>query len=245
MARTAEGAALTAQHTRQQLALRAGLIRDLQAVWPLWAVGEVAEFSAFLDVAVSLIQAGHTDSAAIAARYFRQFRAAEDVAGTAEPRLAPRLNPADIAASLRATGLAGTMRALRAGHSPQAASRAGFVLAQASATRLALSGGRDTVTASSQRDGRAQGWIRVASGNACAFCAMLASRGNAYTRERGAAFQAHDGCGCSPEPFYAGSRLPATSERYARLWEQSRDVDVSDTDTKHPALTAFRRLIEG
>lgn len=240
MARTAEGAALTARHARQQLALRAALIRDLQRVWPLWAIDDPDTFGEFLDIAGRLIQARHADSAGIAARYFRLFRAAEGVGGAEVPRLADRLPLADITASLRATGLAGTLRALRAGHSPQAASRSGFVQASGSAARLVLNGGRDTIIRSTSGDRRAEGWIRVASGSACAFCAMLASRGVGYSRERTASFQAHDHCGCTAEPFYPGSRLPESSRRYEQLWEQAqREVDGGD------ALGAFRRLLEG
>lgn len=55
--------------------------------------------------------------------------------------------------------------------------------------------------------GQRKAWRRVAQANACAFCAMLASRGPVYT-ETTATIRAHDGlryhpgCNCTAEPWY-------------------------------------------
>jgi hypothetical protein len=247
MARTAEGAALTVQHQRQQLAVRAGLLRDLQRVWPLWTVGETSEFGEFLDVAATLINARRMDSAGIAARYFRLFRAAEDIGGHAEPKLAERIPLTDIGAALRATGLATALRALRGGLPPEAAGRRAFTAAAGSAARLALNGGRDTVIASTQADRQARSWIRITAGGACAFCAMIASRGPEFGSDHAAGFQAHDHCACSAEPFYPGSKLPAQSARYAEQWvaaqRAARENDTAAEGTSNDALNNFRAYL--
>lgn len=249
MARTAEGAALTRQHRTQQLALRASVLRDLALIWPTWEPGDVAGFADFLDLARVLIESRHADSSGLAAAYFRAFRAAEGVGGAATPRLAARLPFADIAASLRATGLAGTLRAMRAGQSPQAAARNGFVQASGSAARLVLAGGRDTVIASTRADRQATSWIRVTSGTPCAFCAMVASRGPEFGSERAAGFQAHDHCACQAEPYYRGSKLPPASERFAEQWtaaqRAARESGTASDGTKNDALNNFRRFLAG
>lgn len=204
MATTAEGAALTSRFRAAQLALRAAVGRDVAALWPLWApeAGRVARYGAFSDVALTLIVARHRESAGLAAAYYRAFRAAEGAPGQDTPRLAGPLRPDDVLPGLRFTGLGGMMRALRAGFSPQAASRAGLVQAIGAAGRLVLAGGRDTVLASAGADRHAAGWRRVASGSACEFCAMLAGRGPVYKGARTAEFAAHDHCACAAEPVF-------------------------------------------
>lgn len=206
MAVPAEAAALTAQHRAAQLALRALVLRDVTRLWPLWRPGRVATYGDFADAAATLIAARYAESAGIGAAYYRAFRRAYGVAGVEAPRMPPRLAADDIVPSLRATGLAGTMRALRVGFSSQAASRSGLVQALGSAGRLVLNGGRDAVVASTGADARAAGWRRVTSGGACDFCQLLAGRGPAYKSGRTAEFLAHDHCACSAEPVFDAGR---------------------------------------
>lgn len=81
-----------------------------------------------------------------------------------------------------------------------------------------------------------KGFRRVASGGACAFCQMLASRGGVYSK-RGANFEAHDGCTCSAEPiFHADEQEPPDVIALRELWDRStRGLSGKD------ALNAFRR----
>lgn len=202
MAVPAEATALTAQHRTAQLALRAAVLRDVTRLWPLWQAGRVRTYGEFAEAAATLIGARYLESAGLGAAYYRAFRRAADVAGADTPRMPRRLTADDIVPSLRATGLAGTMRALRVGFSPQAASRAGLVQALGSAGRLVLNGGRDAVLASTGADRAAAGWRRVTSGGACKFCQMLAGRGPVYRSDRTADFLAHDHCACAAEPVF-------------------------------------------
>lgn len=247
MARTAAGEALTRQHQRQQLAIRAMTLRELALLWPTWETGNIAQFGAFIQLAEVLLNARHQDSAGLAAAYFTAFRRVEGVGGSVTPKLASRLPFADIAANLRATGLAGTLRALRAGFSPQAANRAGFVQAAGSAGRMVMLGGRDTIVNSVQADRRAEAWIRVPSGSPCAFCRALASRGPVYKSERSAGFEAHDHCGCTAEPFYEGSRVPSANERYEREYiaaqKWARENGVAASGTSNDALNNYRAYL--
>jgi hypothetical protein len=104
------------------------------------------------------------------------------------------------------------------------------------AVRLALDGGRETLLDTMRDDQRALGWARSASGNACAFCAMLASRGPVY-KEDSAGFQSHDGCGCTPEPvFDEDADWPAGSREYQQMWK-----DLTDGQSGPDAINAFRR----
>lgn len=244
MARTAEGAALTREHQRRQLAIRAATLRDLALLWPTWETGNISEFGAFIQLAEVLLNARHADSSGLAAAYFTAFRQAEGIPGEMTPKLAPRLPLAEIAANLRATGLAGTLRALRAGFSPQAASRAGLVQASGSAGRMVMMGGRDTIVRSTDADSRGDGLsIRIPSGSPCAFCRTIAGNGPQNIRK----FEAHDHCACTVEPFYEGSKVPAANQRYEREYVEAqkwaRENDVKAVGTENDGMNNYRAYL--
>lgn len=243
MARTAEGAALTEQHRRAQLQLRAQALRAYAAIWPLWT-GDETSFQRLLDAAVPLVRTFHTLSASLAGGYFENFRAAERVGGSAAPVLAGALAETQIRGTLHVTGADMARRAILAGQSPQAAMQTAFVRTSGTSSRLVLNGGRDTVLLSSAEDGRARGWRRVTSGKACAFCAMLASRGAAYLSESTAEFQAHDHCSCAAEALYDGSEPPPSTVKWSRLWDESQRAALEAGEplgTRESAFNAFRR----
>jgi hypothetical protein len=81
---------------------------------------------------------------------------------------------------------------------------------------------RQTIMESAIADPAARGWQRVADGKACGFCRMLESRGAVYS-EAGVDFGAHDHCGCSAEPAFAGEPAPVKPYR-----PSSRQVSDED-----------------
>lgn len=237
MARTQSGAELTRQHRSLQLALRSATIADLLLLWPVFDPRQLRTYDRFIEVAAILIATRYLDSVGLAARYFRDFRAAEQAAGASFPLLADPLDPERVATSLRATGLTQTIRSIQTGRTPELAAQQGFVAASGAATRLILNGGRDTLLESIRVDTEAQRWARISDGDPCFFCAMLVSRGAVYT-EQSVRFEAHDHCGCVPEPFYPGSEPPLTKQ-FRDLW---------DTTTRglygREAVNAFRAAVE-
>ncbi|MFW6091496.1 MAG: hypothetical protein ACODAF_06425, partial [Actinomycetota bacterium] len=95
-------------------------------------------------------------------------------------------------------------------------------------------------------DERALGWVRITSGQPCAFCAMIASRSETqlFQAERTADFLPHDHCSCTAEPIYPGSELPEQNRRFREEYERAqREVEVSGTSNDR--LNRFRRLHEG
>lgn len=240
MAVTTQGALLTQQHRLAQMALRSATIRDLLLLWPLFDVRDFATFDRFVSAAQLLLGVRHADSIGLAAAYLEAFRAAEGQAGRIEiPRPSP-LEPVVIETSLRTGGILGTLNARRAGLSIEAAKRNGFVRVAGAASSLVLDGGRQTILEGVAADPAQPRWQRVPSGRACGFCAMLASRGAVYKSRDRAAFKTHDHCSCTPEPAYAGSRLPEAAQRYRDHWKDATR-GLSGTD----ALNAFRRSLEG
>ena len=77
MARTAEGKLLTDLHRRQQLALRASVVRDVMKLWPIWVPSDPGSYARFEDAMVLLVQSRSVQSAALSARYYQNFREAE------------------------------------------------------------------------------------------------------------------------------------------------------------------------
>lgn len=240
MARTAEGVTATINHRRMQIALRAGILRQLVTLWPVFDTEDFGTYRAFVEAVLPLIQRYHQDSAQLAARYYTAFRLVEGVAGTATPRLAAEMPFRQIRIALSATGLSSTLKAVRAGRSLESAKRAGFVAVSGSVGRLALAGGRDTVTSSIRADRQALGWQRVTDVDPCYFCAMLAGRGAVYVSRETAGFKAHDDGACVPEPFYRGSATISRNKEFERLWAES-----THGKSDKAAVKAFRQAYEG
>lgn len=246
MARTAEGAALTVAHRRAQVSIQAQALRDYMLIWPLWR-GDEASFQQLLTAAVPLVHAHRQTSSALAGAYFEGFRMAERAGGSFTPRLAGPVDEDRLKGSLYVTGAEMTRKAVEAGHSPQAARQQALIRTSGGITRFVLDAGRETTVLSTGLDREANGWARATSGDPCAFCAMLASRGPVYAGEDSAEFQAHDHCSCGAEPSYEGSEWPGRGrefrELYNRAQREARESGGGSTDTANDALNNFRRLI--
>lgn len=247
MARTPEGAALTEQHYRAQAQLRAQTLRDYLTLWPIWQ-GDDDSFNTLVAATIPLVRAYHRLSVSVAGAYFDSFRRAERAGGTSPPRLAAPLEPDRLVASLHITGRVQTVKALRSGQRPEVAMRTALVRTSGAVTRHVMSGGRDTIDTSTREDREAIGWARVTAASPCAFCAMVASRGPVYGKET-VGFEAHDHCACTGEPAYADSEWPGRAREFAALYKRAqREARANGTHaegTVNPALTNFRRLLEG
>lgn len=116
-----------------------------------------------------------------------------------------------------------------------------FQAAAGAATRHVLTGGRRSLLTLVEADPKALGWARVTDGNPCAFCAMLASRGIAYTSEAAASFKAHDHCACTAEPAYSrNAPLPGRGSEFQKLWRDNIQGKYSGQE----AIRAWRRMYE-
>lgn len=237
MAITAAGSALSAQHYRLQLAIRAAYLTNLARLWPMFAVTDFATFDAFSQLAATLVVNGRSTSTGIALTYLSAFAMAE---GQPAPvAVTPSaLDPAIARDELRATGLLGVLDARRGGFTVEAAKQVGWVRLAGSAGSLILGGGRQAVVASVAATPGLERWQRITSGKPCGFCAMLASRGAVYHDEGRAGFEAHDHCSCTIEPAYEGSRMTPLAERFRGIWETATH-GLSGAD----ALNAFRTSI--
>lgn len=230
------------------MSLTAAALRDLLRLWTaIIRPDDMSTFQRFAELAATLIGLRQRDSAGLAAAYYEAFRTAEGASGAPTLVMAAPLATTAVQDSVRAAALAGFTGGRRAGQTPEAAARNGFVRASGTATRMVLTGGRDTITGSVQADRQALGWLRITDADPCAFCRMVASRGPAYKSQRTASFQAHDHCGCSAEPFYEGSPIPEASRRFEQEWTAAqrwaRDNDAASRGTSNNALNNYRRWL--
>ncbi len=225
MARTPEGARLTQQHRATQRRIRALVMRRVQNLWPLLDPADITSTErAWMAATIDAINAGRQLSARAAVRYYEAFRLAEGGGGAAPLRLAGPVSNAQAVASLHVTGPGRLLRA--AGRGDVAASSKGLSGVLGSAARLALAGGRESLAAMIAADSAASGYARVAGGGACAFCAMLASRGPVYSTD--VEFDPPDNCDCSVEAVIggeAGYGWPPNSRAFQRQWEQAGSLN--------------------
>lgn len=232
---TPQGRRLARAYQRTQRLLARAITVRLRLLWPTLVTGRLTDTAEpWVASASAVVAAGHDRAVDLSAGFYRQLRLAETGTGTVElVRHAP--DPQRVRRILMGAGPGLIMSNLAAGMTfDQAASKAEY-WANGAATREVLAGGRETLRASSVADRRAGGWARAASGDACAFCAALASRGYAFGREETADFPAHANCNCYPVPaFSRGQALPENSDQFRQQWEES-DGTLQD----------FRRLREG
>lgn len=224
MAATVLGARLTDLQRVAQLRLAAQTISQMRAAWALLDPDELdATFERWLRVAVPVVQSNRAMSTRLAAAYLAAFRRVE--LGTIEGLSVALAPPAEVKAvttSLLITGPWSIRKALGQGVDLGRAVDVAEARSSAAAMRHALNGGRATIVDTVAADRQALGWARVASGNACAFCAMVASRGPEFKSEGSASFEPHDGCKCGAEPVYDETAAwPANSERYRELWDDT------------------------
>lgn len=85
--------------------------------------------------------------------------------------------------------------------------------------RIVADGARQTVLTNVTRDPAKPRWAREASPTACAFCAMLTTRGPVYSQDS-VDFQSHDRCSCVAIPVFGDEYEPPT---YVDQWRHAYD----------------------
>lgn len=166
-------------YRRAQAALSSRAAADLRKVWPrllTMSPDRTAE-------ALALVLAEVTDkygsaSAALAAEWFEELRAASGATGslTAQAAALPSTERLEILARWGVGPLFGATPA----------SATALSLVTGGLSRQVLSVGRETLMQSIATDPAGPRYARHASANACAFCAMLATRGPVYASKASA-----------------------------------------------------------
>lgn len=106
--------------------------------------------------------------------------------------------------------------------------------------RIVANGARETVRRSAERDPVQPRVARYASANACAFCALLATRGAVYTEATGD-FKSHDDCRCIAVPVFPGSDYQEAP--YVADWRRAYQEARTDTGDPKEILSNMRQII--
>jgi hypothetical protein len=198
-------------------------IRDLLALWATLDTADALSTSrALQDALPDLVNTYGAVAATLAADFYEDLRA-DAVGGSFTAVLAAPSSERTLAMSRWAAGALFSQ-------TPDAA-----------LTLSRLSGGvqrgvagadRDTIAASVGSDPLGPRYARHASGNACAFCALVATRGPVYRSEDTAGGKYHDHCHCVAVPVWPGQDYEAAP--YVKGWdkayrEATRDVGSTDT----------------
>jgi hypothetical protein len=208
-------------------------------LWGVFDPDDIGGSWATLEPALlAMIAAYGNLSAGLAAGYYEEFRAAEQIAGMPTPRVAPLAAADEVVGTLRLLGPSAARQLVAAGRAD--AGSVAFTNVSGEMSRQALNQGRATLEESVAADRKALGWARVTSGKPCSFCAMLASRGPVYSKKRGR-FRSHGHCSCSLEPVYDRDQpWPGKAEEFQHLWKES-----VGTKSGADARREFRRAFEG
>lgn len=225
---------LTSSHRRELAVVARVTSGQVQAAA---AQADVADVDAWWDrqgdALERIVRRGFLTAAALSSRYLIRHSTVEGV-----PVSPVRAQPSteQIATSLHVTGPVAFKTHMADSGNPVPSLRIMTSRLAAAAQRLTLAGDRLTVmgTIRSSR-GRIAGYRRITRATPCAFCAMLASRGAVYS-ETTVDFQAHDSCGCSPEPLYERETEPPDVVALRAQWNEAT-AGLSGAE----ALAAFRR----
>jgi hypothetical protein len=214
---------LAERHRVQQVALRAGVSRDVLTLLRDLFDTENADrtWPAIQAMLAALARQQHATSAALATAYYEQARVEAEAPGFYLPVTPAALAEELLKVVLDSTGIAAFKRAISLGKTPEEALRVTGVMLAGSVSRLALNGGRDAILGNVREDRQAVGWARLTDRDPCAFCSMLSSRGPVYRSKRTAQFQAHDHCACMPVPAWNRDEawLQHSRDLYAK-WQE-------------------------
>jgi hypothetical protein len=248
VAATETGRALTEQHRKAQLQIRAQALQDYTRLWPVWE-GDEGSFVQMVLATIVLVKGYQVISSQTAGNYFQSFRIAEGAKGEARTKLADPVDEEKVRAALFATGQLAVKQSLESGKSAEHARGVALTQTSGAVSTQILNGGRETILQSVGDDKAALGWCRVTDGDPCAFCALLAGRGPIYKEEATADFQAHGNDGCTAEPVYSrDAEWPGRAREFHDLYNEAifeaDEAGELDPSNKNYLLNAFRRKYE-
>jgi hypothetical protein len=256
VAATTRGARLTKRHREQQLSIRAAFLRELLRLFGLLDPRRLDRtVDPWLSATMPLVQRHWQRSATASATYLALYREAETGRAGREPTL-PAFTAAKaraVTTSLLVTGPVEIKSLVRTGTPLSAAVKTAQVTVAGSAGRHVLDGGRAVLLDPTSAGLENVRYARVTDGDACWFCAMMASRGYVYLSGQAGGrnpndrftgtglFKFHDHCGCTLEPgLVDDAPLPENNARYVNLWATATRGLGGTT-----ARRAFRRAVEG
>lgn len=251
MADTDPGAVLTDMHRRRQIRLATAADSEIRRAWRILDVADIdGTRNAWQRSMTGIVSRRYGVSASVAEEYLAAYRTAELGAITGGVVI-PGLPMAETLAALDAVGPQALKRQIGRGMSPSAAYMRQRGLVVDEARKMIMSGGRGTVRESARADSRAIGWRRVSDGDPCTFCAMLVSRGPAYTSEALALTHGanedpyHPRCGCTVEVIYGDWRPTEAEQVFVDAYFDAAEAANAADEPRLASTVLWRMRAEG
>lgn len=244
MASTDDGKRLTEAHRQAQLAVSARAATEARGLWEQLDPFDLDGSTPYWLAANTIrVDRRARESQQLASAYLTEYRTAE----VGRPGEVVLRVPSATAQALLLAGPVRVKKLIKAGVDREDAHEQAFTKYAGIVRRQTLMGGRLTIAATAGRDRIARGWRRVTDGDPCSFCAMLASRGPAYTSAATAqarnaeGLRYHGNCGCTAEIIY-GTWTPTPQEAdYVDRYEEA--AAEAETTTGRRGLDDILRIM--
>lgn len=246
MAITGKARQLTDKHRRYQVRLAAKSDSQIRRAMALLDPNDIDGTRDVWNAKMTqIIAQHHGQSERAAAAYLGQYRGFELGSNTG-PVVRPGLNVAATQGVLDAAGPQAFKKRIGEGAPPWSAYQAMSKEIAAETRKMILAGGRGLIRETGASDGRAIGWRRVTGMDPCTFCAMLCSRGPAYTSEAKALADGngdpyHPSCGCTVEILY-GDWIPTAQEEQFIDWYEAAAEEAEAVDGMRTQQTVLWRM---
>lgn len=200
----------------------------------------------FIEASVSIAERGHRESGVLGSDMYLSMRRDAGVSGSVE-LATPELDKAQLRRDLIILGPVAAKRLMSQGiRIPEAAQRV-FTLTAGRVAKTAISGTRDTISATTRLDDQAFAYARQTAAGACDFCVMLA--GNTYKSAETAMFSSgmrkrnkaaqpagekfHDHCRCTLITLFR-SQMPErrrlSRRQFSEAWVEASRQGMRYTD---------------
>jgi hypothetical protein len=216
----------------EQAALVSLLTDPLQRAWTLLNPSEPSTLDNFILAIAAIIRHFGVISATQSSAFYDSMRVASGVAGSyqAAPASTPPMDQIEAGIRWATKGLWG----------PNPDLTAVETLVTGVVEKNVLDMGRQTILKNVRTDRKSKGWARETEPGACAFCAMLATRGAVYRSETSASFETHDHCRCVAVPEFNKYEPSAQVREWQQLYKEStKGVHGSKNSQR-----AFRKAFE-
>lgn len=175
---------------------------------PVWALNPPDIGPVLFDVLPALVEKWGTAASSVAADWYEELRATQDIAGryTAFVKPLPDLGAEALAGwgaePLKAPAELQPVELDKLSPLESARDRV-----EGGLQKRIVNAANHTITDNTDQDPQAKGYMRRTRPGACKFCIMVASRGAVYTKAS-VTFACHEHCYCEAVPAWGGKALP-------------------------------------
>lgn len=223
------GSDTTWKFRHEQVRMRARMTRDLAVVWPALDFSRLdSTYPAWAFAVDQMVRRYERESLERSRDYLEAFYRDNGVQGAIPIVTPPPAPPEQVDALLHSGAVASIKKSTAAGATVRVTMSRAFATTSQQMVRLVRDAAREQTRVTALNDSRFGGWNRVGTGDTCAFCRMLISRGATYS-EASVRFASHTNCNCEVQPWFSGEAKPVSeyrkSDRKLKWSDKQREAD--------------------